>query len=324
MSDRPRVPGDPARNTAATQRTGTISGVQQEVSYSSARNIAEQQRSLRTALDAPIELIPYHTGCSSKSDSPALVHRLSRRRECVIGCLLHGSKAAHTTSECVAVARLLRQANSASKRVQTDPWRPTPVVAPAVVLKPKSVDIGIQDDLRFHVGSARLAGRSDSVPLVTPLSQSRGVASSIRGSGIWTVTRAQRFEVAGQLKQRPVTIATFDPQLAWPGYVGNYTVISAYAHEPQPTPVIIEELPNDHQPAPGELVGKARYRTRSEDLAAGLQPVGRYRGDSTLQGLEQRLEKRDGEANGPQGYATTLLPDLRQQFRGYFVPRFEN
>ena len=106
--------------------------------------------------------------------------------------------------------------------------------------------------------------------------------------------------------------------------MGNYTVISAYAHEPQPTPVIIEELPNDHQPAPGELVGKARYRTRSEDLAAGLQPVGRYRGDSTLQGLEQRLEKRDGEANGPQGYATTLLPDLRQQFRGYFVPRFEN
>ena len=174
VSDRPRVPGDPARNTAATQRTGTISGVQQEVSYSSARNIAEQQRSLRTALDAPIELIPYHTGCSSKSDSPALVHRLSRRRECVIGCLLHGSKAAHTTSECAAVARLLRQADSASKRVQTDPWRPTPVVAPAVVLKPKSVDIGIQDDLRFHVGSARLAGRSDSVPLVTPLSSEPG------------------------------------------------------------------------------------------------------------------------------------------------------
>jgi hypothetical protein len=323
VSDRPRVPGDPARNTAATQRTGTISGVQQEPPYSSARNIAEQQRALRTALDSPIELIPYHTECADKSDSPALVHKLARRRECVLGCLLHGSKAAHTTSECAAVARLLKQPASASKRVQTDPWRPTRLVAPAVILKPKTVDIGIQDDPRFHVGSALLPGRSEQVPVITQLSRLRGFATFARGSGVWTYTRREAYEVNGEQWVRAVPVASFDPQQAWPNYQGDYTVVTALAHEPQRTPVIIQELPSDYQPAPGEQVIQARYRTREREVAAGREPVGRYSGDPVLCGIQKYVEQRDGDVNGPQGCAAALLKDLQTNFRGYFGPRPE-
>ena len=184
-----------------------------------------------------------------------------------------------------------------------------------LVLKPETRSIGIQEDIRYHIGSADLPDRDEEVPVVTLLSQGRGQAFVQEIDGPVDITRPQKPSKENPFPNLEVYLDYFDPAHYWPGYKGPTTCLLAEAYEPVKTPVEITEVASIEggQATPDCFT----YQSPTAQREAGFIPTSAYSASALITQLDDFLEDRDGEEDGPEGYHLPLKKELQQRLRGY-------
>jgi len=184
-----------------------------------------------------------------------------------------------------------------------------------LVLKPPTRSIGIQDDLRYHVGTAVLPESDTPVPVVTLLSQARERVFAQDIHEPITITRPKKPSLDNPSPTEPVFIDYFDPAEYWPDYDGPTTCLLAEVYEPVKPQVVITEGPfvQGATPPPGCV----SYQSREAQREAGFNPTSNHSANALLSQLDDFLEDRDGEANGPEGYYGPLKQRLQKRLRGY-------